>query len=181
MWRLLFLSTTSLALAVAACSDDGGGSCGPKSAPEFGLVATNGSDVALTYGGLSSSPNHDCFDPNSPMGVEALTVTGPRSGGDGLITFCIPRPDLLATTPGRLGFEVQLVDLSSTVNSCMLMLNSTAVPSGTVTVDGMCDNGQNKAGYAITVTGNAVLSRDCGGTIDMVPVALSGTVAVSAQ
>jgi hypothetical protein len=178
MWRLLFLSTTSLALAVAACSDDGG-SCGPKSAPEFGLVATNGSDVALTYGGLSSSPNHDCPDPNAPMGVEALTVTGPLSGGTGFINFCIPRPDLLATTPGRLGFEVKLVDLSSTLNSCQLTLNSAAVPSGTVTADGMCDNGQNKAGYALTVTGNAVLSRDCGGTIDMVPVALSGTVAVS--
>jgi len=177
MWRLLFLSSTSLALA--ACSDDGGGSCGPKNAAEFGLVATNGSDVSLTYGGLVSGPNHDCPDPAAPMGIESLTVVGSLSGGSGLVNFCIPRPDLLATTPGRLGFDVKIIDLKGDQNSCSLTINTTAVPSGTVTSDGMCNSGQGTQGYALAFNGNIVLSRTCNGTTDMVPASLSGTVAVA--
>ena len=180
MWRLLFLSSTSLALAVAACSDDGG-SCGPKSAAEFGLVATNGSDVSLTYGGLTSGANNDCPDPAAPTGVVSLTITGQQSGGTGIITFCMPRPDLLAKAAGRLGFDVKIIDFSGDQNSCTFTVNTTAVPSGNVTSDGLCDNGTNKAGYALAFNGNVVLSRTCNGTTDMVPAALTGTVAVSAQ
>ena len=105
MWRLLFLSSTSLLVAVVACSDDGGGTCGPKGANEFGLVATNGSDVALTYGGLQSGQNNDCSDPATPD-IISLTVTGAQSGGTGIITFCIPHPDKLAKMPGQLGTDV---------------------------------------------------------------------------
>jgi len=179
MWRSLFLSSTSLVLFVA-CSDDGG-SCGPKGAADFGLVATNGSDVALTYGGLRSGANNDCPDPAAPTGVISLTITGQQSGGTGIITFCIPRPDQLASTAGRLGFDVKIIDLTGDQNSCTFAINSTAVPSGTVTSDGMCDNGTNKAGYALAFNGNIVLSRMCNGTTDMVPAALTGTVAVAQQ
>ena len=180
MCRLLFLSSTSLALVVAACSDDAG-SCGPKGAAEFGLVATNGSDATLTYGGLTSGANNDCPDQAAPAGVVSLTITGAQSGGTGIITFCIPRPDLLATTPGRLGFDVKIIDLSGDQNSCTFAINTTAVPGGNVTSDGLCDNGTNKAGYALAFDGNIVLARTCNGTTDMVPAALSGTVAVAAQ
>jgi hypothetical protein len=180
MWRLLFLSTTSLAVGLAACGDDGG-SCGPKTAAEFGLVATNGSDVSLTFGGLTSGANNDCPDPAAPSGVISLTITGQQSGGSGIITFCVPRPDLLMTTPGRLGFDVKIIDFSGDLNSCTFAINTATVPSGTVTSDGMCDNGTNKAGYALGFNGNVVLSRTCNGTTDTVPTALSGTAAVAEQ
>ncbi|MBV8756350.1 MAG: hypothetical protein JO257_03680 [Deltaproteobacteria bacterium] len=179
MWRSLFLSSTSL-LCFVACSDDGG-SCGPKGAAAFGLGASNGSDVSLTYGNLSSGANNDCPDPAAPAGVISLTLSGQQSGGTGIITFCIPRPDLLATTPGRLGFDVKIIDLTGDANSCMLKIDSTAVPSGMVTSDGICKNGQDKAGYALAFNGHIVFTRTCAGTSDSVPAQLSGTVAVTAQ
>jgi hypothetical protein len=181
MWRLLFLSSTSLLVALVACSDDGGGTCGPNGAAEFGLAATNGSDVALTFGGLTSGPNHDCPDPAAPSGVESLTIIGHQSGGAGLINFCVPRPDLLAKAPARLGFDVKIIDLSGDQNSCSFAINTTTVPSGSVTSDGMCNSGQGPQGYALAFNGNIVLSRTCNGTTDMVPAALSGTVAVAQQ
>lgn len=179
MWRSLFLSSTSL-LCVVACSDDGG-SCGPKGAAEFGLVATNGSDVSMTFGNLSSGANNDCPDPAAPAGVISLTLTGQQSGGTGIVTFCIPRPDTLATTPGRLGFDVKIIDLMGDNNSCTLKIDTTTVPSGTVTSDGLCKNGQDKAGYALGFNGHIVFTRTCAGTNDSVPVQLTGTVAVSSQ
>jgi hypothetical protein len=181
MWRLLFLSSTSLLVAVVACSDDGGGSCGPNGAAAFGLVATNGSDVALTYGNLTSMVNNDCPDPAAPAGVVSLTILGQQSGGTGFINLCVPRPDLLATTPGHLGFDVKIVDLKGDLNSCMFAINTTTVPSGMVTSDGLCKNGSDSRGYALAFNGNIVLSRTCAGTTDSVPAALTGTVAVAAQ
>jgi hypothetical protein len=180
MWRSLFLSSTSL-VCVVACSDDGGGTCGPKGAAAFGLVATNGSDVSMTYGNLTSGANNDCPDPAAPSGVVSLTVTGQQSGGTGIVTFCIPRPDTLATTPGRLGFDVKIIDLKGDNNSCTLKLDTTTVPSGNVTSDGMCNNGKGSAGYALAFQGHVVFTRTCNGTADSVPAELSGTVAVAQQ
>ena len=180
MWRSLFLSSTSLLVIVAACSDDGG-TCGPKGAAVYGLTVSNGSDVAMTFGNLSSGANNDCPDPAAPSGVISLTLSGQQSGGTGIVTFCIPRPDLLATTPGRLGFDVKVIDLMGDANSCTLKIDSTAVPSGSVTADGLCKNGQDKAGYALAFNGHLVFTRTCNGTNDSVPAELTGTVAVSSQ
>lgn len=179
MWRLLFLSSTSL-LCFVACSDDGG-SCGPKGAAVYGLTVSNGSDVNMTYGNLTSSANNDCPDPAAPTGVISLTLSGQQSGGTGIITFCIPRPDLLTSAPGRLGFDVKIIDLTGDANSCTLKIDSTSVPSGNVTSDGMCKNGQDKAGYALAFNGHIVFTRTCNGTNDSVPAQLSGTVAVASQ
>lgn len=180
MWRSLFLSSTSL-LCFVACSDDGGGSCGTKGAAQFGLVATNGSDVSMTFGGLTSGANNDCPDPAAPAGVISLTITGAQSGGTGVVTFCIPRPDLLTTTPGRLGFDVKIIDFKGDANSCTLKIDSTAPPSGNVTSDGLCNNGQDKAGYALAFEGHVVFTRMCNGTSDSVPAQVTGTVAVTQQ
>ena len=181
MWRSLFLSTTSL-LCFVACSDDGGGSCGTKGGAAFGLVATNGSDVSMTFGGMTSSANNDCPDPaGAPAGVISLTVVGTQSGGTGIVTFCIPRPDTLMTTPGRLGFDVKIIDLKGDNASCTLKIDTTTIPSGNVTSDGMCNNGQGSAGYALAFEGHVVFTRMCNGTSDSVPAELSGTVAVAQQ
>lgn len=174
MSRSLFLSAISLA-ALAGCSDP---ACGPGSAAAI-FTASNGSDVMLQYGDVLSSANNDCRDPAAPSGVISLTVNATQTGGTDLVTFCIPRPDLLAKTPGQLGTDVKVVDFNGTANSCMLSLDTLAPPSGTVSADGMCNNGTNKAGYALGFNAHLVLTRNCNGTNDMVPVTLSGTVGVS--
>lgn len=174
MWRSLFLSATSLLLA--SCSDP---ACGPGSAAAV-FTVSNGSDVMLTYGSLLSMANNDCPDPAAPSGVVSLTINGTQTGDTPLITFCIPRPDNLAKASGQFGTDVKVVDFNGTANSCTLTLDTLAPPSGTVAADGMCKNGQDKAGYALGFNAHLVLDRSCAGTNDMVPVTISGTVAVSA-
>jgi hypothetical protein len=176
MWRSLFLLATSL--SVAACSDDA--SCGPGSAAATFAVG-NGSDVMLTYGDLTSSANNDCPAADAPSGVVSLTVNATQTGGSSVVTFCIPRPDTLASAGGQLGTDVKVVDFNGTADTCTLTLNTLAPPSGTVNADGVCKNGQDKAGYALAFNGHLVLNRSCSGANDMVPVTLSGTVAVSAS
>ncbi len=176
MSRSLFLSAISAA-ALAGCSDP---ACGPGSAAVV-FTVTNGSDVTLQYGEVVSSANNDCPDPSAPSGVVSLTVNATQMGGTDLVTFCIPRPDKLAKTPGQLGTDVKVVDFNGTANSCTLTLDTLAPPSGTVAADGMCSNGTNKAGYALAFGGHVVLTRNCNGTNDMVPVTISGTVAVTAM
>jgi hypothetical protein len=176
MSRSLFLLATSLLIG---CSDDASTTCGPGGAASDGLTAGNGSDVALVYENVSASANNDCPDPAAPTGVVSLTVNGSQKGGTGLITFCIPRPDNLAKGNVSLGSDVKIVDVTGTAGSCMVSKNSTTVPLGTVGSIGLCDNGTNKKGFALVFDGNLVLSRDCGGTVDNVPVQLVGTVAVS--
>jgi hypothetical protein len=175
MWRSLFLLVTSV--VAAACSDNP--SCGPGSAAEV-FTVSNGSDVMLTYGSLLSSANNDCRDPSAPSGVVSLTINATQTTGTSIVTFCIPRPDTLAKTPGQLGTDVKVVDFNGTANSCTLTLDSLAPPSGTVTADGMCKDGTDKAGYALAFNAHLVLNRACATSNDMVPVTLSGTVAVSA-
>jgi hypothetical protein len=175
MSRSLFLLITSLAVG---CSDDASTSCGPGGATSDGLMASNGSDVALVFENLSASQNHDCPDPSAPD-VESITILGSHKGGSGLINFCVPRPDKLELGNVQLGSDVHVTDVTADANGCSFTLNSTTVPLGTVGSIGVCDNGANHAGFALVFDGNLVLSRDCGGTVDNVPVQLVGTVAVS--
>jgi hypothetical protein len=175
MSRSLFLLAISLAVG---CSDDASTTCGPGGAATDGLTAGNGSDVALTYENLSAGQNHDCPDTSAPN-VESITILGSQKNGTGLINFCIPRPDKLQTGNVQLGADVHVTDVTGDANSCMFSLNSTTVPLGSVGSIGMCDNGGNKKGFALVFDGNLVLSRNCGGTIENVPVQLVGTIAVS--
>src|SRR6185369_2069975 len=111
MSRSLFLSIISASLAGGCGGDD----CGPMGAPEFGLAASS-DQVTLTFGDLRSGPNHDCPDPMST--VEPLTIAGMQMGGTGVVTFCIPRPDLLANQDLALGTEVMIIDLNGMDTMC---------------------------------------------------------------
>jgi hypothetical protein len=142
------------------------------------FTVTNGSDVTMTYGTFTSSANNDCTPPDAPAGVVSLTLNANQTGGSSLVTLCIPRPDKLSKTHGQLGTDVQIVDFNGMTNSCTLTLDSAEPPSGTVTADGMCNNGTNKAGFALAFNGHFVMSRMCVGSTDMVPVTISGTIAV---
>jgi hypothetical protein len=172
MWRLLFLSSIS-GLVATGCSDD----CGFGDAPEFGLVASS-ADVTLTYGNFTSGANNDCPDPMAPEGVVSLTLEGTQQGSTSIITLCIPRPDLVAVMDQSIGSGIRIIDVNGEANGCTFMYDSSRIATGTVHVRGMCDNGTNDAGYALGLTGNMSLRRNCGGTLDSVAVELSGNVAV---
>lgn len=181
IWRSLFLCSTSAAL-LGGCSDD---SCGPGDAPKVGLVAGS-VDVTLTFGNMTSRAGNDCPDPSAPAGVVAVSIEGMQSDGTGLITLCVPRPDLLMDGNRTLGTtissaDIRIIDLHGSAGNCTYALDSTRPPTGTGVGTGVCNNGVDKAGFALELDGAISLRRTCGSTIDTVAVQLTGRVAVPAE
>lgn len=177
MLRLLFLSSTSL-VVLAACGDD---ECGPGAAPDFGIHAAS-ADVSLTYGNLTSGQNNDCPDPDAPSGVVSLTIQGSQQDGPGLLTLCIARPDKIAS--GELPFgvgQVQIIDLNGEADGCSFTIDRMRPTLGTASTSGLCDNGANPAGYALTVDGNLSLTRTCPTMNDTIAVSFTGTAAIANQ
>ena len=180
MWRSLFLCLTSV--AALGCSDD---SCGPGDAPKVGLVAGS-IDVTLTFGNMTSRAGNDCPDPSAPAGVVAVSIEGSQEGGTGLVTLCVPRPDRLMEGNRTLGTtissaDIRIIDLHGSAGSCTYALDSTRPPTGTGGGSGVCNNGIDKAGFAIELDGAISLRRTCGATIDTIAVKLTGSVAVPAE
>lgn len=175
------LAGLAAALGAAGCSDD---TCGPGGASPAGLAASSDA-VTLTYGNLSSLLGNDCPDPAAPEGVISLSIEGRQSGDPlGLITLCIPRPDLLMEGDRSLGTitstaDVRIVDLRGNADGCAYTLDSTQPPTGSARATGVCDNGDSPAGFALSLDGAATLRRTCGTTTDSVPVTLRGQVAIS--
>ncbi|HWU90952.1 MAG TPA: hypothetical protein VN253_26985 [Kofleriaceae bacterium] len=173
------LAAAAAALPGAGCSDD----CGPGGAPSAGLVAA-GDMVTLSYGDLSGLLGNDCPDPAAPEGVISLSVEGRQTAGPGLITFCIPRPDLLLEGDRTLGTptstaDVRIIDVSGAADNCTFAFDSARPPTGTAQATGVCTNGDSPAGFALSVDGAISLRRTCGATMDTVAVTLRGRVAVA--
>jgi hypothetical protein len=178
MSHLLFLSITSLGVLALGCS---GPDCGPGGAFEFGLTVSS-DQVSLVFGDLVAGANNDCPDPAAPAGVISLTIMGAEMGSTGIITFCVPRPDLLQTMALPIGSSgVKVIDLNATDASCSYTFDASHLPTGTATSTGMCGNGSDKAGFALVFDGFVGLKRTCGATMDTVNVGLTGTVAVTAS
>jgi hypothetical protein len=181
MSRLLFLSITSVAAAVlvGGCGDD---ACGPMGASDVGLVAGS-ADVTLTFGHLSALAGNDCPD-QTQSEVISQSLEGTQVDGTGLITICIPRPDLLPMGNRTLGTstsmaDVRLFDVSGTFNNCTFTIDSSRPPAGMASGKGVCGNGDDPAGFQLTIDGALNLKRDCGGTMDTIAVTLQGTIAVA--
>ena len=181
-----FPSITSLLVAaagtaaLAGCGDD---SCGPGGAPDTGLIA-GGDAVTLTYGHLTGGLNNDCPADDAPPGVISLSIHGTQSDGSGLVTLCVARPDRLAKQAQALalnvaGAQVRLFDLSGSANSCSFTIDHSKPSSGTASSSGLCGNGGDAAGFALTLDGALSLSRTCGATVDSIRVTLHGRVAVA--
>jgi hypothetical protein len=177
-----FLSITSAALASlgGGCSDD---SCGTHGAPASGLVASS-DQVTLTFGNLSALPGNDCPSPGTPSGVISLSLEGTQTDGTGLITICIPRPDLLDDGNRAIGTatstaELRMIDLRGSYQNCTYTIDSTQPATGTGGSEGVCANGTDAAGFALQLDGSLSLRRTCGATIDTIAVALTGRVAVT--
>lgn len=179
--------TSALALAaslgLAAGCGDSSDDCGTRGAPASGLV-TAGTGATLTFGAMSASPNNDCPVDGAPSGVTSLTIIGTQTDGQGRITLCVGRPDRLASGTQALGTtagqgQVALVDLAGSSNGCTLAFDTTAAPTGTVTVTGMCNNGENANGFSLVLDGALTMIRTCGQTVDTLAVTLTGRVAVA--
>lgn len=177
MQRSLFLSSTSLALVlVSACGDD---ECGPGDATNTGIVASS-ADVTLVFADITSGRNNDCPSTGAPEGVISLTLEGKQTDGPGLLTLCIGRPDLLQEGSIPLGVSgAQIIDLNGMKDNCSYAYDSTRPVTGTVTSAGLCDYGDNAAGYALTVDGAVSMTRNCGGTMDTIAVTFDGTTAIT--
>jgi hypothetical protein len=178
--RSPFRSITSLTVTLVAAVAGSGTGCGPSAvcgtdkAPTYGLIAS-GNAVSLTYGAFSAGANNDCPMVGAPAGVVSLTIEGSQMGGGGIFTICVPRPDLLATeeTP------VEIIDFSGTASDCDYMVDPASSPSGSGEGIDECDNGTNKNGFALELTGTATLIQECSGTSNNVTVTLSGTTAIT--
>jgi hypothetical protein len=152
--------------------------CGPPSsgsATAFGLVL--GTTIQATYGDLKSGGNNDCPAAGAPSGVVSVTISGSEMGSAGIVTFCIPRPDELASAPASLGSGVEIIDFSGGAGSCTYAIDQTQPITGTVTADGLC--GEGSAGFALTFDGGFTVDRTCGSAMDTVPVTLTGDVLVT--
>lgn len=178
MQRLLFPSSISFVAfaSLGGCSDD---TCGPGNAQDAGLLASS-ADVVLNYTNLTSGPNNDCPEPGSPDDLTSLTIAGSQLEGPGLITLCIPRPDKLQQGPLQLANDLRIIDLNGTVDGCTYTIERLRPITGEFSAEGLCDNGKNLAGYALTVDGALSLQRTCPTMSDTIAVSFSGTVSVVA-
>jgi hypothetical protein len=182
----LFRSTTSARFVVVALSAATAGwlatagcgsTCGTDKAVTYGLVAT-GSNVSLVFGNFTAGANNDCPMPGGPKSVVSLTIQGTQMGSSAPITLCIPRPDELENGPLPLGSGVQFFDLGGTDGSCDYALDTSVPLTGTAKSIDMCDNGSDKSGFALEITGTATLMQQCATESGTINVTLAGTSAV---
>ena len=189
-------SLTSLLLLVAAAGCGGDDStCGPGAAS--GSVLASADTVDIEFDNFSAGLNNDCPAADAPSGVVSLTIFGHQpeidgSGffGGGEITLCVSRPDQLASQSLALGGDnagspVRIIDLSaslgptSQVPACSFALDTTRIPTGTASASGLCGNGSDSAGFALTIDGAVSLTRTCNSVVDTIGVTLKGTVPVA--
>ena len=177
------LGAAWISAAATGCGGGGGGdSCGPGGAPATGLVAGSGA-VVLSYGQLTGGLNNDCPAANPPAGVISLTIHGTQSDAAGQITLCVERPDLLAGQPQALGPDspgspIHVVDVAGSASGCSFAIDRTQAITGMASASGLCENGGDAAGFALTLDGALSLTRTCGAAVDSLRVALHGQVAV---
>jgi len=184
MWRLLFRSSTSgvvVGAILAGCHDDP--KCG---ATETTTLQASGSGVFAEWSAFTSGANNDCPDPDAPSGVISLTVTGSTGSDGGFVTLCIPRIDTLGSG-GTVGdtlstADVRIVDVNANVGGDCSISRAVGTPvTGTASATGVCSNGEDPAGFDLTLDATVTVDKDCGGAIDQVEVALSGTFPVGPQ
>lgn len=178
MQRSLFLSSTSLLFVLTAgCGDD---ECGPPSGTQDAGLLASSADVILNYGNITSGPNNDCGELDPQTGIVSLTLEGTQVDGPGRLTLCIRRPDKLQEGPVPLGTGALIIDLDGMVGDCTYAFEAARPVTGEVTAEGLCDYGQNAAGYALTVDGALSLTRMCPTMNDTIAVTFAGTVAITA-
>jgi hypothetical protein len=77
--------------------------------------------------------------------------------------------------------QIRVVDFSGMANGCTFALDSATPPTGTAKGTGVCNNGTDKAGFALELNGMVTARRTCGATVDSVTLTLAGKVAVTSR
>jgi hypothetical protein len=175
-------------LAVAgltACSDDS--SCGTGGAAAAGAPSTVGTET-VAFTAFTAGRNSDCQINGS--GVVSVTVAGHQLNDTAPLTLCLPRPDLIETAPVTLTKDelpppvtdrAQLIDaVAILAGGCVARLDATRAYAATATFAGMCDDGTNAAGFALTLAGQVPVTVTCAGNPTAAMATLAGTVAVAA-
>ena len=182
MSRLPFLLTTSAAVAFASCKTDSE-TCGIGDATT--TIAATGAGLTFTYGSLMGGANNDCPDPNAPEGVVSITIQAQQTDGTGFMTLCIPRIDELEQSGGVIGGtttgDVRVVDVDGMSSGCSITAASGMMASGTASAAGVCSNGTDPAGFALTLDAMIPVEKTCAGVVQVTTLTLSGTVAVLPQ
>lgn len=179
------------AMALFGCGGGDDAACGPGDPAMYeGITgaALSGDPVTIAWEGFTSGPNNDCTPDDG--GATSLTIQGTQPESGFAITFCVPRPDTIGGDPVALVYAseehpgpVEVVDMSAMLDGdCILTKDPDTAPSGTVTFIGLCGDGIDPAGYAISVDANVAGLMACaGGAPEAVTITLSGATAVVAQ
>lgn len=157
--------------------------CGPDPLlPAEGIVASIGGET-VTYGSFTSSPNNDCTPPDRQP--TSVTLDGrqvePTPSMPLIITFCLPRPDVIDSAPVTVGDvdTLQMIDIFGELSDgCLILLDRTQPVSGEANFEGYCDGGLEPGGYGLSLSASIPVTRMCDGQPDTVE--LSGRVAVEA-
>ncbi|HEV7557993.1 MAG TPA: hypothetical protein VGO00_21145, partial [Kofleriaceae bacterium] len=149
-------------------------------------ILLSGSGLTITYDTFEGGANNDCPDPMAPAGVVSITVEAKQPDGTpaDFLTFCIPRIDQLSqggAFGGPTSGDIRFIDVDGTSGSCTISLDATTPPTGTASTSGVCANGTDPAGFALTLDGTISIEKNCAGAIQLATMTLSGTVAVLPQ
>ena len=170
-----------LAGSASGCSDDA--VCGPDPLlPADGIVAAIGGET-ITYGSFTSSPNNDCTPPDRQP--TSITVDGrqvePQPSMPLIMTFCLPRPDVIGSEPIAVGdFDtLQVIDVfAELADGCLILLDRTQPVAGEATFEGYCADGLAEDGYVLSLSATIPVTRMCDGAQDT--ITLSGRTQVEA-
>jgi len=196
MQRSLCLLCTS-ALAASACGDDAPPVCGVPDDIGDGITVT-AEGTTYRFASFTAGANNDCPAPSPPAGLISVTVFSQQvePAGTGLITLCLPRPDLLEgdaagvevaldpdNHPAGAADRAHVIDVSAELaNDCRLALDGTGSPDGTAHFTGLCGGGEDEAGFGLALAGTVALVERCTGMPDRpLSATLGGSVAVSPE
>src|SRR5205814_396472 len=122
----------------------------------------------------------------APAGVVSLSITALQVGGADAMVLCVPRPDMLesdlpvvASTPDHAAGTIEVQNVNASDGGCTFAVNTATAPTGTGHAEGICMDGTDPAGFALLLTAQVSVDRDCGGTIDTLRMDLAGTISVS--
>jgi hypothetical protein len=181
MSRLPFLLTISAVLATGCHTED---TCGIGDASDS--IPLTGSGLTITYDTFQGGANNDCPDPNAPEGVVSITIEAKQADGTSadFLTFCIPRIDELSQG-GTIGTattgDVRVIDVDGTSGGCTVNLDAATPPTGSASASGVCANGTDASGFALTLDGMVSVEKNCAGAIEVTTMTIAGTVAVLPQ
>jgi hypothetical protein len=195
MLRSSSLSSTSLLVLLAGCpSGDDPPFCGTVGGDETIEVASD--ERSVRFGLVTAGANNDCPAPAPPDGLISVTVFAEQvePAGAAVLTFCLPRPDLLEgdeggvtvpllpdTQPAGEGDRVHLIDVQAAhPDGCRWEGAVGAVPSGTVTFRGLCGDAVDEGAWDLTIDAEVDVTETCEGEPDVdVAVTIEGTATVT--